>query len=657
MKTTTRLLLATLLFLTVSVSSGQENCGECHEDVAFDSPAHPEAMCTDCHTNVPPEHDDSDLEPLTDEESCGDCHRRPLREIGRSAHAGESACGDCHGDPHFIHEVADPASAVSAVNQVQYCGACHDEPPELVESFLVSEHGKALLLSGLAQAPSCASCHGAHDIRGADNPRDPTSHAKSPEMCGSCHVGLLEPWQTGSAHGMAWQEGNEDAPVCVDCHSSHGIADPAERDTRLASAGNCGGCHEEQHRTFSQGFHGKAINLGMAASATCADCHTPHRNLPADHPESTVHQDNLVATCGACHEGISASFVSFDPHNDPTDPDDNFIVYVVWAFMIGLLLSVFGFFAIHDTLWLQRAVVGVLRGEYEEEAESGGQYVRRFSKGNIWLHVTIIVTFLLLALTGLPLRFDNAAWAQQLITLLGGLESARIIHRIAAIGTFAYAAIHLGQLFARAVVRREKGLFWGPNSMVPQPKDFADLVGNFRHFIYLGDRPQGDRWNYIEKFDYLAVFWGVMMIGLSGLMLWAPIWFTQFVPGWVLNAAYVVHSDEALLATGFIFIFHFFHTHLRPESFPMDIVIFTGKVSLERFKAERPLEYQRLVDSGELESYLVDPPTASERRNAYFWGSLALFIGLALAIGIITALLTSSPAPQALEFVAQAGQP
>ena len=86
------------------------------------------------------------------------------------------------------------------------------------------------------------------------------------------------------------------------------------------------------------------------------------------------------------------------------------------------------------------------------------------------------------------------------------------------------------------------------------------------------------------------------MIGVSGLMLWFPDFFTKFLPGWALNAAYIIHSDEALLATGFIFLFHFFHTHLRPESFPMDPVIFTGSMPLHRFKEERPLEYQRMVE-------------------------------------------------------------
>jgi cytochrome b subunit of formate dehydrogenase len=200
--------------------------------------------------------------------------------------------------------------------------------------------------------------------------------------------------------------------------------------------------------------------------------------------------------------------------------------------------------------------------------------------------------------------------------------------------------VHILDVFIRAFIRGERGMFWGPNSMTPQPKDLSDFVGNIKYFLYMGERPPGDRWTYFEKFDYLAVFWGVMIIGLSGLFLWLPDFFTSFLPGWTLNAAQVIHSDEALLATGFIFVFHFFHTHLRPESFPMDLVVFTGKMSLERFKSERPLEYQRLVDNGELEDYLVEGPNPRQRRDAYLFGSIFLVLGIMLAIFMIWALLT-----------------
>ena len=633
------LILSLLSLLTSLAWAEAIDCAECHGDVVFSSPAHPDLVCQDCHTNVTAEHSEDDLDPLTDEESCGACHGRVQRSIGRSVHDGETRCNDCHGDPHQIHPNSDLASAVSSVNQIKHCGGCHDAPAALVDGYLTSEHGKALLLSGLIDAPSCSNCHGDHRILEVANERSATAHGQSPDMCGTCHLLLLEDWKNLSAHGLAWQEG-EEGPVCTDCHQTHAIADPTTAVSRLNSADNCGHCHEEYLTTFRDSFHGKANDLGMVSGATCSDCHTPHKNLPAEHPQSSINSANLVATCSRCHESVTASFISFDPHNDPSNPDDNFAVYVVWFAMTGLLLGVFTFFGVHDILWLQRSLVGTLRGEFENDDSHVGQYVKRFSTMNIRMHVVIISTFLLLALTGLPIKFHAAPWAQQLVDLLGGIDSARFIHRLAAIGTFGYMAVHLGNLFIRWVVRKERGLLWGPNSMVPQPKDFSDFFANIRYFFYLGERPPGDRWTYFEKFDYLAVFWGVVIIGLSGLMLWLPDFFTRFLPGWTLNAAYVVHSDEALLATGFIFVFHFFHTHLRPESFPMDLVIFTGKMSLQRFKSERPLEYQRLIDNNELDDYLVDAPTDRERRKAYVWGSIFLIIGVALAVGIIWALLS-----------------
>jgi len=164
--------------------------------------------------------------------------------------------------------------------------------------------------------------------------------------------------------------------------------------------------------------------------------------------------------------------------------------------------------------------------------------------------------------------------------------------------------------------------------MTPNLKDVQDLWANLKYFLYLGPRPELDRWAYWEKFDYLAVFWGVGMIGVSGLMLWYPDFFTQFLPGWALNAAYIIHSDEALLATGFIFLFHFFHTHLRPESFPMDPVIFTGSMPLHRFKEDRPLEYQRMVETNTLEQHFVPAPSKAQIQVAHVFGFTAVAIGV-----------------------------
>ena len=239
------LLTTVVLLLFVGTAKAQDiDCMECHEDVVFDSPARPDVACHECHTNVGPDHEDADLEPLTDEESCVNCHSRTLREIGRSVHNGEPGCTDCHGDPHRIHEMGDLNSATSAANQVLSCGGCHDTEEMPLELYVTSEHGRAVLLSGLTSAPGCSDCHGAHRILEGDNERAPTARANSPEMCGDCHALLLDEWQTMSAHGLTWQE-NEEAPVCTHCHASHHVVDPTTAESRIASPDNCGGCHDE----------------------------------------------------------------------------------------------------------------------------------------------------------------------------------------------------------------------------------------------------------------------------------------------------------------------------------------------------------------------------------------------------------------------------
>jgi cytochrome b subunit of formate dehydrogenase len=150
-----------------------------------------------------------------------------------------------------------------------------------------------------------------------------------------------------------------------------------------------------------------------------------------------------------------------------------------------------------------------------------------------------------------------------------------------------------------------------------------------------GPHPNYGRWTYWEKFDYLAVFWGVAVIGLSGLMLWLPELFTRFLPGWLINVATIVHSDEALLAVGFIFTIHFFNTHLRPEAFPMDTVIFTGMTPFREYHQERPRAVEELKASGELRKMVVT--TRVSRRKAIIirvFGYTALALGLIL-VGLI----------------------
>ncbi len=267
-------------------------------------------------------------------------------------------------------------------------------------------------------------------------------------------------------------------------------------------------------------------------------------------------------------------------------------------------------------------------------------YVRRFNPYHRVLHIIMATSFLGSVITGMPLRYSDTPWAPWLMRALGGYEQAGYIHRICAAVTFGYFFSHL--IFAAyyiAFVKKFRFRIFGPESMVPRLKDLKDVYGSFRWFLGLGPRPEFDRWTYWEKFDYWAVFWGVGVIGLSGLCLWFPAFFGRFLPGWAFNVAAIVHSDEALLAAGFIFMIHFFNTHMRPEKFPMDTVIFTGRVPIDEFRRERPLEYGRLVREGRLARLKTGPPPNWLLCLAVPYGALLVVTGLLLLVLILLGML------------------
>jgi cytochrome b subunit of formate dehydrogenase len=265
----------------------------------------------------------------------------------------------------------------------------------------------------------------------------------------------------------------------------------------------------------------------------------------------------------------------------------------------------------------------------------------RFSRLERILHILMIFSFISLALTGMTLKFSYTAWAAMLSRMLGGFESAGYIHRLAAIIMFGLFFTHLIDLHRkkRKIYGSWKKLVLGPDTMLPTAKDLKEFIGSLKWFLGLGERPNYGRWTYWEKFDYFAVFWGMIVIGSTGLMLWFAEFFTRFIPGQFINVATIIHSDEALLATGFIFTVHFFNTHLRPEKFPMDMVIFTGRMSLDEFKHDKPAEYEALVQSGELDKYLVEPYPPIVIRAVRIFAWIALAIGFSMVIWIIYAML------------------
>jgi cytochrome b subunit of formate dehydrogenase len=268
------------------------------------------------------------------------------------------------------------------------------------------------------------------------------------------------------------------------------------------------------------------------------------------------------------------------------------------------------------------------------------QFVR-FSRLQRILHICMIVSFMSLALTGLTLKFSYTKWAAVLSHLLGGFENAGYIHRSAAVVMFGVFITHLVDLYK--LKKREHGswreLLLGPGSMMLNRRDLTEFVGTLKWFVGRGPRPAYGRWTYWEKFDYFAVFWGIAVIGSTGLTLWFPVFFTRFLPGWLLNVTTIIHSDEALLATGFIFTVHFFNTHLRPEKFPMDITVFTGRMPLEELERDKPREYEELVASRKLEENMEEAyqPIVTQTIRAFAWAALA--VGFSIVLWIIYAMV------------------
>lgn len=633
--------------------------------------------CTDCHIGAKTFEDipHNDGKPL--DLKCAQCHSGVIKEYKESVHGRflkegdrESAfCGDCHGK-HNIFPASDRRSTVNKFNLPKTCAQCHEGgamlkthkvgDPEAARHFIDSIHGRALLVNGLNVAPSCNDCHGDHDILPSEDENSPIHKSKVSKTCGKCHT-LVEEVYNESIHGKLFLEGDPRGPSCVSCHTSHEIVSAVKPEFRLSIDNKCGQCHEEPLEHYRETFHGKAIALGRAGVATCSDCHGNHNILPQEDPNSLIHEgENRLETCQQCHPDAEINFTGYIIHADHTDSENYPILYWTFVFMTLLLLGTFAFFALHTILWFTRSAVLFLRDprtfvHHKVKSHKVEEGYVRFQPLDRFLHGLIIFSFLLLVVTGMPLKFYYTDWAKWILDIMGGQAVAAIMHRLGAIITIFYFSVHILSMIyrswkgramfkdpakGRVTIRQIIAVALGPDSPIPSLQDLKDFIAHQKWFFGRGPKPQFDRWTYWEKFDYMAVFWGVAMIGLSGLIMWYPEFFTGFLPGWIINVALIIHSDEALLAAGFIFTFHFFNVHFRPERFPMDHAIFSGRVSHAEMLHERKKLFDRWKKDGTLESRKAKDEWPSWRWIAMPAGFLAFLIGVVMVILIYMAMYT-----------------
>ena len=572
---------------------------------------------------------------------CVACHTNITDNVSphRKSAAKAPDCAQCH---QALWDKAKQTGTTSARPRLETVA-------KNIEAYKKSFHARPNLDNPTQPNAVCSECHNTHSFNVPADKKSPEYAAwrkEIPALCGNCHDEQLETFAE-SVHGEeVLDKNNAKAPVCTSCHTNHEITNTSLDSFKLLNNEECGNCHKDNLKTYRDTYHGQVTRLGYAETAKCYNCHGSHGILSAKNPESTVHPNNRLETCQECHDGkkrplATAGFVTFGPHAHSHDFAKYPQMWIATKFMLALLIGVFAFFWLHSGLWYYREwqdrkvhkAVPHVRTEGLPQDEK--KFFQRFPAGWRIAHLAFALITMTLVLTGSAALFAHTSWAPVVAQALGGARGLALIHRVAATLFISIFFIHF--IYVMQKLLRDRSFRWfGPDSLVPNWKDLSDVVGMFKWFFGKGEKPRFDRWTYFEKFDYWAVFWGVSIIGASGLLLAFPTVTATFLPGWIFNVATVVHGEEAFLAAVFLFTVHFFNNHFRPDKLPPpDIVMFTGTQSLEEFRREHPAQYQRLVDAGELEQYLVDAPSRPMTLGSKILGVTLIAAGLTLLVLVI----------------------
>jgi cytochrome b subunit of formate dehydrogenase len=605
-------------------------CLGCHGSDGFSVP-NPKGGTRDLHIDK-----DKFFGSVHGTRNCVDCHKQITEVPHQKLDRIQVDCVTCHRESLDDASVANNARDITKLTMVT----------NRIDRYFRSIHARPSNVDQSQTNATCYNCHNPHYVY----PMGTTVHeewrANLPATCGKCHDTEFQLYKT-SVHGREFLEKhNTKAAICTDCHTSHDIESPFINSIQLVITQNCGGCHKENLASYLETYHGQVNKLGYTYTAKCFDCHGSHAIERVDDPRARVSPGNILTTCQQCHANATQGFTTFQPHANTHDFARYPYTWLASKFMLLLLGGTLSFFWLHSALWYYRELrehqaqkniphvraEGVTQVTQVAPAEPKAYY-RRWPAGWRLAHLLFALTVIMLVFTGMTLFYADSFWAPLVQSAFGGPRVTGTVHRVFAVTFVTIFILHFIYVTVR-IVRNWKTFKWfGPDSFIPNLKDLKDCYGMFKWFLGRGERPEFDRWSYWEKFDYWAPFWGVTIIGVSGAMLWAKEFTASLLPGWVFNVAMIFHAEEAVLAAGFLFTVHFFNNHWRPENFPLDILMFTGAMPLEKFKREHRIDYDRLVASGELKDYLVDAPS----RPLTFWSKVLGF--LLMAVGLILLIL------------------
>lgn len=633
-----------------------ERSGRTYEPVDPDSlkhSVHKEIHCVQCHKGARLSKDRSHMTAITMVE-CKDCHYKgndigaPQKDVaeeymqgvhGQSVLKDKASkaprCWDCH-TGHSIKKVSGGKKSVNRDRVVKVCKNCHYDSKimgkyKLRTAFIAqydnTPHARARQ-KGNDKAAICTDCHGNHNIKKRDDPGNPLKPAHVPETCAKCHKDVSEVYKK-SIHGKGWLEGVKDAPVCTTCHGEHEIRyvknpDATVYPTHVVSL--CEDCHSNISiqreyglrntvETYKKSYHGIVNRLGRDVQvANCASCHGHHDILPSTDKTSRVNAANLGKTCGNCHEPAMLNSNIGKIHVAAEPGSSLILFYIKWIYIVMITGSIGGmlFYIFTDLFGFvtrrRRHILERIRRKEQESDDSAfhdpaGEHghadpdlpddmeVERWPRAYRIQHLLLITSFTMLVLTGMPLVFPDLSIFRLIARNEFLYELRGITHRAFGFLMIALCAYHVLFVAANRAARRDI------LNMIPKPRDARDAFQAVLYNLNLRrEHPHMPRYNFIEKFEYLAMAWGSFVMIATGLVLTFNSFFLQYIPWIGFDIATLVHKFEAILATLAILIWHMYTVHLTPDFFPMNKVFFNGKISLGNLRKHHGEEYEQVAE-------------------------------------------------------------
>jgi cytochrome b subunit of formate dehydrogenase len=577
----------------------------------------------------------TDVTRAVDAENCLMCHRfRGLARVDKEGtyrlfHVDETlfsrgpharvTCTGCHADINKIpHDDAKPVDCLRS---------CHIEEP--TREIVFTHAGVHTVLQD--------SVHAVTDPNG-----DPREHPEDFPECKDCHdIPLFRPVSIGKKVRAGVSE--HAITRCTMCHKDENFARYfySHVTTRLHKARDprevvtmCAECHAdaafaERHglpdvvSSYLETYHGKAVLFGSGRAPDCLDCHAGANSVHAmqahTDPRSSVSIENRSATCNGedCHAAATPALVSFDVHAD-RDARTHPLEFAVGLFFVvatlGILLPILTLNVlalIRELLPSHQAEAEIerLTAAAEEKAAFEGGLLR-FTGAQRLQHAFLVTVFVVLCLTGFPMKFPQAKWSPAIYDLFGGIGGAPIVHRVAGVLLLVGFAFHVILIFVNVgrSLRRQgqhgirawiKAVVALP--MIPKPHDLKQLTAFAKYALFLSPhRPFYGRFSWKEKLEYLGLFWGIPLLGVTGILLWAESWSSHLFPGWVLNVAFLAHTYESLLAVAHISLVHIPGVLGRPGVSPLSSMVLNGKISSRALAEEHGGELADFIAAQEV---------------------------------------------------------